>query len=345
MEGTAIKTKNTDVLESMTAGQVACWEWFLASNEREAIENSHVYLVSCGEWALNDFDYFHIVEKFETERDAFSICETEYRYIRWKNALFVKIDEEGVCEPLSPMLFAQSIITNWELNHKRDPEWSLSLNLQSLSLKELPPLPTNVLDLRCEYNRLTTLPDLPASLQILSCHNNALTTLPKLPGGVYFLQCEGNNLNELPSLPPVLHQLYCSNNLLTHLPPLPKTLHTLNCASNKLKVLPNLPNTLKHLHCEDNQLTTIPEFDGESLNTNFNPDLPTSCHTYTQEDVRAFMADLRRVEAEIERGRIVSRCAVIKEELLVDRCAPERVEQLLAQGLGLEEALEMLGLG
>jgi len=345
MEGIAIKTMNTDVLESMTAGQIACWEWFLASNEREAIENSHVYLVSCGEWALNDFGWFHIVEKFETERDAFSICEIEYRYIRWNNALFVKIDEEGVCEPLSPMLFAQSIIANWELNYKRDPGWSLSLNLRGLSLKELPPLPTNVLDLRCERNRLTTLPDLPANLQILCCHNNALTTLPKLPGGVYYLQCERNNLTELPSLPSVLHKLYCSENLLTHLPPLPKTLDTLNCAYNKLEILPNLPNTLKHLNCKNNQLITIPEFDGEKLFTEGNPDLPLSCNTAKQEVVRSFMKDLRKAEAEIERGRCVSRCAVIKEELMADRCAPERVEQLLGKGLGLEEVLEMLGLG
>jgi Leucine-rich repeat (LRR) protein len=345
MEGTAIKTQNTDVLESMTAEQVSCWKWFISFNEREAIENSHVYLVACGTWPSLDLEWYRILEKFKTERDAFPICEIVYRHISWNSALFVKINEEGVCEPLSPMLFAQSIISNWELKSLQDPELLEQLNLSGLSLKELPPLPANLEYLRCECNRLTTLPDLPANLQILTCGNNALTTLPKLPGGVYYLQCERNNLTELPSLPSVLHKLYCSENLLTHLPPLPKTLDTLNCAYNKLEILPNLPNTLKHLNCKNNQLITIPEFDGEKLYTEGNPDLPLSCNTVKQEVVRSFMKDLRKAEAEVERVRIVSRCTAIKEELMADRCAPQRVEQLLAQGLGLEEALEMLGLG
>jgi len=66
--------------------------------------------------------------------------------------------------------------------------------------------------------------------------------------------------------------------------------------------------------------------------------------------INKLLSDLHRVwraekEAEEERVRCMSRCAVIKEELLANRYAPERVERLLAQGLELEEALEMLGLG
>ena len=68
------------------------------------------------------------------------------------------------------------------------------------------------------------------------------------------------------------------------------------------------------------------------------------------ETINRLISDLHKAwkvekEAEEERRRCMSRCTVIKEELLANRCAPERVEQLLTQGLGLEEALEMLGLG
>jgi hypothetical protein len=254
----------------------------------------------------------------------------------------VKVNEEGVCEPLSQMLFAQSIIDSWRLGQREAP--FLQLNLSGLSLKELPVLPANLENLMCNDNRLTTLPELPPYLKYLNCDRNALTTLPKLPDRLEDLQCNSNRLTELPTLPSSLISLGCAHNCIKQLPSLPNTLEYLYCSDNQLSALPNLPVSLRQLDCSNNQLKTIPDFNGSYLDCSDNPDLPIDYYNGTH-DVFGFMIHLRRAEAEVERTRIISRCTAIKEELIADRCAPERVERLLAQGLGLEEALEMLGLG
>jgi hypothetical protein len=78
---------------------------------------------------------------------------------------------------------------------------------------------------------------------------------------------------------------------------------------------------------------------------NFKQNNPSLLVEWGGKDVKVYVRELRIKEAELGRARCISRCTVIKEELMANRCAPHRVEQLLAQGLGLEEALEMLGLG
>jgi hypothetical protein len=346
MEGAAIKTKNTDVLESMTAGQVACWEWFLSSKQQgnPALGGSGVYLVYCERLPGCEKPEIRVVDKFETEQKAFKRClKSDRRYLNWDYGLFVKVNEEDICEPLSQMLFAQSIIDYWRLE-SRDTPW-LILRLSGLSLKELPPLPANLVNLMCVGNRLTTLPELPTYLKCIHCNNNALTILPKLPDRLETLIGYSNRLTELPNLPPSLKILDCAHNCIKQLPSLPNTLRDLRCSDNQLSALPDLPVSLRLVDCSNNKLRTIPDYNGYYLDCSNNPDLPVDCEEGSINYVFTFMADLRRAEAEVERVRCVSRCTAIKEELMADRCAPQRVERLLAQGLGLEEALEMLGLG
>ena len=111
------------------------------------------------------------------------------------------------------------------------------LDLSDLDIVKLPDnLPTSLLILWCNNNRLTSLSDnLPASIKILYCSNNQLTSLPDI-------------------LPASLHALYCSYNKLTSLPDiLPASLKTLFCDNNQLTSLPdNLPVSLQNLYYSSN---------------------------------------------------------------------------------------------
>ena len=63
---------------------------------------------------------------------------------------------------------------------------------------------------------LTELPELPKGLERLYCGNNQLTKLPELPPTLEYLYCYNNQLTELPELPPILKYLYCDNNQLPY---------------------------------------------------------------------------------------------------------------------------------
>lgn len=121
------------------------------------------------------------------------------------------------------------------------------LNLSSLGLTELPPLPPDLTDLRCFDNALTELPPLPSGLRVLDAAENRLTELPPLPPTLMYLDVTGNCLTRLPDpLPAGLEQLYCSRNYLTDsgLPSegrWPPSLHTFHCVRNRLRECPNPP--------------------------------------------------------------------------------------------------------
>ncbi len=88
------------------------------------------------------------------------------------------------------------------------------LDLSNLHLTELPPLPDDLIMLRCDSNELTSLPELPSTLRILHCHQNQLTSLPELPPFLESLSCSNNPITSLPSLPSSLTQLVCIRNYL-----------------------------------------------------------------------------------------------------------------------------------
>jgi Leucine-rich repeat (LRR) protein len=98
------------------------------------------------------------------------------------------------------------------------------------------------------------LPELPNGLIELHCDFNKLTKLPKLPNGLVILHCQCNELVEIPELSQSLIKIYCDNNNLVELPELPKTLKICYCSGNKLVELPELPQSLEILHCNDNNI-------------------------------------------------------------------------------------------
>jgi hypothetical protein len=117
---------------------------------------------------------------------------------------------------------AQHAVTEWLHKGRTGP-----LYLSYMGLTALPPLPPDLMDLRCVGNALIALPPLPLQLRILDVTDNRLTSLP-LP------------------LPQTLEQLYCSRNHLTDevLPPLdgwPPRLHTFHCNRNRLRQCPEVP--------------------------------------------------------------------------------------------------------
>jgi Leucine-rich repeat (LRR) protein len=107
----------------------------------------------------------------------------------------------------TPMSIAQARIDAWLVHG--DP--SEELDLSSLGLETLPPLPDTVALLLCGNNRLTELPDLPSSLSELRCSDNQLTRLPAvLPSSLLILDCVNNKLTALPEkLPASLEVLVC----------------------------------------------------------------------------------------------------------------------------------------
>ena len=156
------------------------------------------------------------------------------------------------------------------------------------------------------------------------CHLG-LTSLPELPDYITCLWCNGNRLTSLPSLPPRLFQLRCDHNELTELPPLPSKLQTLRCDQNCLTSLPDLPESLRSLWCDNNNLTSLPLLPTQLVNlwcegNRLLPRLPNESH--------------KEYESKL---RIICRLKTYKEDLMMNRWHPSRVEKLLVLGYDIED--------
>ena len=135
-----------------------------------------------------------------------------------------------------------------------------SLNLSNMNLTTLPPLPENLRELRCSYNRLVALPVLPASLLLLECAHNELTSLPRLPSFLHTLLCYENRLGSLPVLPDSLLTLNCSGNEVTEITQLPPHLNWFACNDNRLTSVCWIPDSVQSLDLGSNQLKVLPNF-------------------------------------------------------------------------------------
>ena len=135
-----------------------------------------------------------------------------------------------------------------------------SINVSNKGLTYLPDLSRfkQLTLLMCSYNSLRELPQLNNNIIQLDCYHNFLTELPTLNDNLQKLHCSYNLLTELPPLNDNLTVLYCSYNLLTELPPLNNNLILLNCSYNCLRELPQLNNNLQKLHCSHNKLDWLP---------------------------------------------------------------------------------------
>jgi len=232
------------------------------------------------------------------------------------------------------------------------------LDLSKLGLTELPPLPADLIMLRCDSNELTSLPELPPSLRILHCHSNQLSSLPELPPFLESLSCSHNHISSLPSLPSTLTQLVCIRNYLTSLPPLPHSLEELCFDNNYITQLHTLPPHLTSLSCCRNQLTALPSLpDGlHSLFCFANPletfpDLPSSLiyivctlpHTneryaplrLTHEMIHELNCESQEWAESVSMKRCMGRCSTYYLELMSLRWHPDRVDQLYYSGYGL----------
>jgi hypothetical protein len=228
------------------------------------------------------------------------------------------------------------------------------LDLSKLGLTELPPLPDDLIVLRCDLNELTSLPTLPSSLRVLHCHQNQLSSLPKLPPLLESLSCSHNHLTSLPFLPSSLKQLVCmrnhlttlpylplflqelsfDNNEITHLPTLP-TLTSLSCCRNLLTSLTSLPHGLTSLFCFDNPLETFPEL--PSTLVYLVCTLPHTKERYaplrlTPEQIQQVNRENQEWDEAQSMERCMKRCSVYYEDLMHNRWNPDRVFQLRDRG-------------
>src|ERR1700744_2817569 len=65
------------------------------------------------------------------------------------------------------------------------------------------------------------------NLESLYCHSNELKELPVLPSKLVQLECQDNQLVKLQNIPLSLEYLNCANNQIKELPNLPSNLSTL----------------------------------------------------------------------------------------------------------------------
>jgi len=228
------------------------------------------------------------------------------------------------------------------------------LDLSKLGLTELPPLPDDLIVLRCDLNELTSLPELPSSLRVLHCHQNQLSSLPKLPPFLESLSCSHNHLTSLPSLPSSLTQLVCMRNHLSALPPLPSSLQelcidnnditwlptlpsltSLSCCSNPMMSLPSLPHGLESLFCFHTFLETMPDL--PSTLVYLVCTLPYTKERYaplrlTLEQIQQVNRENQKWAESVSMERSMKRCSVFYEELMHNRWHPDRIDYM--RGLG-----------
>ena len=172
---------------------------------------------------------------------------------------------------------AMQRVALWAAGRRGDTE----LNLWSLNLVVLPPLPPDLKVLRCPANCLRFLGTLPAGLTKLDCSSNAITDLGTLPAGLCYLNCSNNPLGTS-QLPLQLTHLYCAHIGLTAIEGLPDSLLLLSCRDNPLLRQLCIPPVLRTLYCDLNALSEA---------------LPVSCtdlyvdnKRIPPEDMQAFVA-------------------------------------------------------
>lgn len=139
------------------------------------------------------------------------------------------------------------------------PSTLISLDIQRNKIENLPSLPPNLEILNCSFNPLYTLPSLPSSLKILNCSNDSLLSFPSMPPNLVELTCERNLFTTIPSLPIGLKYLYCSNNNnLTSITSFPDSLQDIQLNYCNLSSIPSLPNSLYTLFCTHNSIAVLP---------------------------------------------------------------------------------------
>lgn len=202
--------------------------------------------------------------------------------------------------------------------------------LTSLELDKIPEnlkYATNLKKLVISLNKITILENLPPNLEILYCNFNKITEIRTLPSTLKELRINYNKLTELKDLPPNLEILDCADNNIEHIYNLPKNLKVLDCSVNKLKRLPLLPTILKELYCNYNRIRTLPLLPETVIHLYCDSlecinNLPSNCKVKNEsiEEFRLHTLQMVRTNARIE---------LFKEELMMNRWHPDRVEKMI----------------
>jgi len=212
------------------------------------------------------------------------------------------------------------------------------LDLSKLHLTELPPLPDDLIMLRCDSNELTSLPELPPFLESLSCSHNHISSLPSLPSTLTQLVCIRNYLTSLPPLPSTLEELCFDNNYITQLTMVPPHLTSLSCCWNQLTTLPSLPDGLHSLFCFANPLETFPDLPSSLIYIVCT--LPHTNERYaplrlTPEMIHELNRESQEWTEYVSMKRCMGRCSTYYLELMSLRWHPDRVDHLYYSGYGL----------
>ena len=158
------------------------------------------------------------------------------------------------------------------------------------------------------------LPLFPTTLQYLDCSFNQLSALPSFPPTLEHVCCPFNQLTSLPRFPDSIQIVSCQNNRITSLSSLSKNLTILWCFANKLTSLPLLPVGLRELLCNHNEFPDRTE----------------------EESLPAYYVRVCEWEQEKSKERIQVNTRRFKEELMMNRWHPVRLDALLEMGFEVD---------
>jgi hypothetical protein len=117
--------------------------------------------------------------------------------------------------------------------------WVKGLAIYGHEAKQLPELPSSVIDLRIRYcESLTAVPRLPVGLKKLLVYCCPLAKLPMLPPFLSTLDLQRNDLTEVPEFSTYVQDLDLCFNKLSSLPNKPYHFYTLNISHNEFVHLP-----------------------------------------------------------------------------------------------------------
>ncbi|HFS2386232.1 TPA: T3SS effector leucine-rich repeat protein EspR3, partial [Escherichia coli] len=135
------------------------------------------------------------------------------------------------------------------------------LNLSSLSLGSVPPLPEWIEMLSLVYNELDSI-QVPESCKELELDFNNLTEFPQVPDGITLISVNNNLISYIDSFPPKAKKIFICHNKLSEIPALPDTAKVFDCSENNIKEIRWFPKNLKEAYIEYNKIEVIPAIPG-----------------------------------------------------------------------------------
>ncbi|HBA6924160.1 TPA: T3SS effector leucine-rich repeat protein EspR3 [Escherichia coli] len=138
---------------------------------------------------------------------------------------------------------------------------SNELNLSSLSLGSVPPLPEWIEMLSLVYNELDSI-QVPESCKELELDFNNLTEFPQVPDGITLISVNNNLISHIDSFPPKAKKIFICHNKLSEIPALPDTAKVFDCSENNIKEIRWFPKNLKEAYIEYNKIEVIPAIPG-----------------------------------------------------------------------------------